>query len=66
MEAEPNLIADLGLTKTNAALDLETLYQFSLNHRILPNCALSAVVEPQTTETLVAVSTSNKIILKSM
>ncbi|KAK6049995.1 hypothetical protein COOONC_12500 [Cooperia oncophora] len=45
--------------------ELASAFGFSLNHRILPNGATSARIEPDTKETLVAVTASNKIILRS-
>ncbi|KJH51726.1 hypothetical protein DICVIV_02037 [Dictyocaulus viviparus] len=43
--------------------DLTSSFSFSLNQRILPHCALSARIQPDQRETLVAVSASNKIIV---
>lgn len=47
------------------AFELTSAFSFSLNQRILPNGATSARVEPDAKETLVAVSASNKVILRS-
>ncbi|CAI4225514.1 unnamed protein product [Auanema sp. JU1783] len=52
-------------TRTEAALILTPKFNFSLNHRVVPNCALLATLEPGTEPTLIAVSTSNKVIIKS-
>ncbi|KIH67170.1 hypothetical protein ANCDUO_02496 [Ancylostoma duodenale] len=50
----------------NDSFELASLFSFSLNQRILPRCATSARIEPDSRETLVAVSASNKVILRSM
>lgn len=47
------------------AFELTSAFSFSLNQRILPNGATSARVEPDAKETLVAVSASNKVILRN-
>ncbi|EYC43683.1 hypothetical protein Y032_0484g2315 [Ancylostoma ceylanicum] len=49
----------------NDSFELASLFSFSLNHRILPRCATSARIEPDSRETLVAVSASNKVILRN-
>ncbi|KAL6736962.1 hypothetical protein Aduo_010646 [Ancylostoma duodenale] len=49
----------------NDSFELASLFSFSLNQRILPRCATSARIEPDSRETLVAVSASNKVILRS-
>ncbi|VDM57606.1 unnamed protein product [Angiostrongylus costaricensis] len=49
----------------NDVFDLASVFSFSLNQRVMPGCALSARVLPDDNETLVAVSTSNKIILRN-
>ncbi|RCN48036.1 FG-GAP repeat protein [Ancylostoma caninum] len=50
---------------SNDSFELASLFSFSLNQRILPRCATSARIEPDSRETLVAVSASNKVILRS-
>ncbi|WKY08410.1 hypothetical protein Q1695_007715 [Nippostrongylus brasiliensis] len=45
--------------------ELSSAFSFSLNQRILPNGATSARIEPDTKETLVAVTASNKIVLRN-
>ncbi|ETN81021.1 hypothetical protein NECAME_08774 [Necator americanus] len=49
----------------NDSFELASVFSFSLNQRILPHCATSARIEPDTRETLVVVSASNKIILRN-
>uniref|UniRef100_A0A1I7XUJ9 Uncharacterized protein n=1 Tax=Heterorhabditis bacteriophora TaxID=37862 RepID=A0A1I7XUJ9_HETBA len=51
-------------TKNENLQDLSPTFNFALNHRILPLCAVSAKVVPEEKETLIAVTVSNKVILK--
>lgn len=46
------------------AMSLVPTFNFSLNTRIVEKCALSVVLEERGKETLVAVSASNKILIK--
>ncbi|KAK5970451.1 hypothetical protein GCK32_011991 [Trichostrongylus colubriformis] len=50
---------------SNNTFELASAFSFSLNHRILLNGATSARIEPDTKQTLVAVTASNKIILRN-
>ncbi|CAD6196787.1 unnamed protein product [Caenorhabditis auriculariae] len=45
-------------------LDLTPTFSYSLNHRILANCAVSAILEPGGNDTLVAVTASNKVVIR--
>ncbi|EPB67188.1 FG-GAP repeat protein [Ancylostoma ceylanicum] len=45
----------------NDSFELASLFSFSLNHRILPRCATSARIEPDSRETLVAVNNESSL-----
>lgn len=51
--------------ETNAEeVDLNPSLTFNFNHRIVPNGVVAAVIEPNGAEVLVAVTASNKVIVK--
>ncbi|CAI5449364.1 unnamed protein product [Caenorhabditis angaria] len=50
--------------KIDVELEVVASSTFSLNQRILPNCLISAILEPNGRESVLAVSASNKVFVK--
>ncbi|CAP35240.2 Protein CBR-BBS-2 [Caenorhabditis briggsae] len=47
-------------------VELKSVFNFSLNQRIMEGCVVSAILEPRGVETIVAVSMTNKVIIKDV
>lgn len=47
-------------------VELTATVSYSLDQRIMEGCVISAVIEPKGQETIVAVSVTNKIIIKGL
>ncbi|KAF1758348.1 hypothetical protein GCK72_014806 [Caenorhabditis remanei] len=51
-------------SKFDDNVELTSVFSFSLDQRIMEGCVISAVLEPDGQETIVAVSVTNKVIIK--
>lgn len=47
-------------------VELANVFSYSLDQRIMEGCVISAILEPRGLETIVAVSVTNKIIIKGI